>query len=414
GLAGSWLSVWLPGQSPAWRGWVQADQSGAFSVGLTDARVRSQQVVVKDAEGGFVGWDRLEIVAVPDPGGNGAGSGGGSSGGGNSGGDSGSDDEPKAPSTQTCRPGITLDRGHIDAFYVSAANGKAVLQLMEDVTGYHVIREAETVLLRVKESALGTIRGAPKGTSSKGYVLPLTQRSDLIWPGWDTNRTSSSGYSDVAIKVTRVQGPGTVSLYTQGDWGAWKPILTSKSYQLPGTIREPRPAHTHAQWVFSKKGVYTLTAHAVATDPDTGRSLKTASHTYVFQVGDVPLGDVFCGLKTRGASDAKQVNAAVNKAAAEALEEARAAEQADAEAAGQEVPGTTGPSSGPRTTQAPSSAEADGGPVSGGSSGGGGNQALIAGLVGLGSGLLIAGIAGGTVWYVRRLRQVGSVVDAAA
>lgn len=408
-FAGRWLSAWLPGQSPPWRGWVQADQHGAFSLELSGAAVRSQQLVVKDDEGVFVGWDRFAVVAPPSTGGtagNGTGSGTGD---GTGSGDPGTDETPRAPGGQTCRPPVTLDRGHIDAFYVSAANGKAVLQLMEDVTGYHVIREAETVLLKVKEAALGTVKGAPKGTPSKGYVLPLTQRSDLIWPGWDTNRTSSSGYTDVSIKVTGVKGPGTVSIYTQGDWGSWAPLLSGKRYKLPGTIREARPVHTHAQWVFSEKGIYKLTVHAVATNPVTGGSIRTASHVYVFQVGDVPLGDAFCGQKAHGAAAAKQVNAAVNKATADALEKARAAEQqADAPTAtptpGTPSPGATPPGSGPAQPGGSGGPPPSGAPTS--STGQAeGNQLLAAGLIGMGSGLLIAGIAGGTVWYVRRLRR---------
>lgn len=408
--AGHWLSVWLPGQSPAWRGWVQADQNGAFSVDLAGAQARAQQqVVVKDADGNFVGWDRFELTAPSKPGGDGGDKP-----------DDGKkpDEKPKAPTTKTCRPGITLDRGHIDAFYVSAANGKAVLQLMEDVTGYHVIREAETVLLRVKEAAYGSVRGAPKGTPSKGYVLPLTQRSDLIWPGWDTNRTTTSGYTDVSIKITGVKGPGTVSLYTQGDWGSWASLLNGGSYRLPGTIREKRPVHTHAQWVFSKKGIYKLTAHAVATNPDTRKSIKTASHTYVFQVGDVPLDDTFCGLKSSGAAAAKQVNAAVNQAAKEALEKARAAEQADAETPEPTDGPTLGPSGGPLASQGPSGQPDQAGPVPvdtpGGGGAAGGNQALVAGMFGLGSGLVIAGIAAGTAWYVRRLRRGALIAGAGA
>lgn len=408
-LVGQWLSVWLPGQTPAWRGWVQADQAGTFSVDLAGASARSQQVVVKDVAGGFVGWDRFDLAEPPKPD-------GGGNGGNNDPGkpdDPKKDEEkPKAPETKTCRPGITLDRGHIDAFYVSAANGKAVLQLMEDVTGYHVIREAETVLLKVKESAYGSVSGAPKGTPAKGYVLPLTQRSDLIWPGWDTNRTTTSGYTDVSIKVTKVKGPGTVSLYTQGDWGSWASLLNDGGYRLPGTIREKRPVHTHAQWVFSKKGIYQLTVHAVATDPDTGKSIRTASHTYVFQVGDVPLGDVFCGLKAHGAKAAKQVNAEVNKATKKALEEARAAEQAQNETAEPTAEPTAAPSGSPLPGQPPSGQppssrpeQASPAPVDSPAGGTGGNQALVAGLFGLGSGLAIAGIAAGTVWYVRRLRR---------
>jgi surface-anchored protein len=430
-LAGHWLSVWLPGQSPAWRGWVQADQAGAFSIDLEGARVRSQQLVVKDAAGAFVGWDRFDIGRpLVSGGGAGSGTGGGSGGGGGSGTSSGggsgsgggngsgagSSSGSRAPGARNCQPAVTLDHGHIDAFYVSAANGRAVLQLMEDVTGYHVIRDAETVLLKVNQSARGTVAGAPPGTPASGYVLPLTQRSDLIWPGWDTNRTSASGYSDVSISVTNVSGPGTVSLYTQGDWGAWASLLTNGGYRLPGTFREPRPVHTHAQWVFSEKGVYKLTVRAVATNPKTGKSLTTSSHTYVFQVGDGPLGDTFCTVKPHGRADAAQVNAAVDKATKDALTKAKAAEQAKAKAAEQAKAKQEAEKrkAAERTKQESGSGEDGAGALDeilGG--GGAGNQTLLVGLVGMGSGLLISGIAGGTVWYVRRLRRMTAAAEQA-
>ncbi|WP_449278391.1 choice-of-anchor M domain-containing protein [Leucobacter sp. GX24907] len=415
--AGHWLSVWLPGQKnpksgSAWYGYVQADMNGDFSVSLEGAKAaKEQRLLMKDTEGGavgdFIGWDSFEIAKPPaDGGGDGGGSGGGTGdrpGGGGSGGGNG---PGKKAARQDCRPEVTLDHGHIDAFAVAAGNGKASMQVWEDVTGHRVLRQPESVLLKVKERALGRAPG-PGETPKRGYVLPLSQDTDLIWPGWDTNRTQGSGYTDVSISITGVDGPGSVSLYT-GSLGQWRPLLNGGGYGLPGTIREPSPAHTHAQWVFSEKGVYKLTAHAVATNPANGKKLQTATHTYVFQVGDVPLGNAFCGLGFPGADDAAAVNAAVDEHEAAAL----AAAQKNAKN------GKKGETDGKnaQSVRSRGSDGDDGGWLSELFGGTDADPMLLAGLVGLGGGLLVSGIAGSTIWYVNRLRRIapGPVAVAAA
>lgn len=394
---GEWVSVWVHGAEPVWLGWTQADLRGAFSVGLpSSVSEGTHRLVIKNTEGALIGWDGFTVKALRND--TGTPGGGGGNGGGGGGGSA--KPKPTAPGQQ-CVPGIVLDHGHIDAFYVSAANGKAVLQLMEDVTGYHVIREAESVLLRVKESAYRGNIPAPGGP--RGYVLPLTQDNNLIWPGWDTNRTSASGYTDVAINVTGVGGPAQVYMYTQGSFGDWKPILTHGGYAFPGTIREPAPAHTHAQWVFPEKGIYKLTAHAVATNPKTGASIRTASHTYVFQVGDVPLGDTFCGLRSADASAALGVNQAVNAAAQEAV----AAAQADA-AAKAKADDEKSEAQERKQSRTNDSQEQDDGLLAS-IFGENVHPGVIAGVLG-GGALVVGGIIGGTVWYVRRLGA--SAVDA--
>lgn len=109
-----------------------------------------------------------------------------------------------------------------------------------------------------------------------------------MWPGWGRNRTSANGYPDVSIHITSVDGPGRVRLSSQGSFGDITSLLEGRGYTSPGAIREPSPAHPHAQWVFTQEGIYTLRAHAIATNPGTSASLATVAHIYVFQVGDVP------------------------------------------------------------------------------------------------------------------------------
>ncbi|MGA7149494.1 MAG: choice-of-anchor M domain-containing protein [Microbacterium sp.] len=382
---GRWLSVWVSGSKTSWQGWVQADLVGGFTVALPQhIGAGMHRLAIEDEAGEFLGWDGFTVTTavseggqtpIPPP-------------------PSPAGPVPAAPSQQ-CVPSIVLDSGHVDAFFVSAASGAAVLQLMEDVTGHRVIREAESVLLRVKESAYRA--NIPAGTpgAPAGYVLPLTQNPGLLWPGWDTNRTAASGFSDVSIHITGVNGPGRVHLSSQGSFGGVESLLQSGGYTLPGTIREAAPAHTHAQWVFSDKGIYKLSVHAVAVNPTTGAALRTSSHTYVFQVGDVPLGDAFCGLRSADADAAKAVNAAVNAAAADAVAAAQAAAAITADSEAPER----------RERRVIGSDEAvDALPVADS------DLPFVMGIV-AGGVLIVGGIVGLTVWYLRRLRVAGPLTN---
>ena len=53
------------------------------------------------------------------------------------------------------------------------------------------------------------------------------------------------------------------------------PISTA----LPGTISVPSPTHVHANWVFTKPGVYTMTVHAASG------SMRSATKTYTWRIG---------------------------------------------------------------------------------------------------------------------------------
>lgn len=386
---GRWVSVWLPAAQSPWQGWQHADLAGRVALKLPEnLAAGSLTVIVRADDGTPLGHDTFTLQEEKSP--------------------EESAPPPPAPppppppapvaAPASCAPQVILETGHIDAFYVAAGGGKAVMQLMEDVTGHHVLREAETVLLRVKEAAWRA--DIPAGTpgSPSGYVLPLTQNPHLIWPGWDTNRTAASGYTDVSINVTGVQGPGTVYLSSQGSFGDIKSLLTGGRLFFPGTIREAVPAHTHAQWVFTKKGIYKLHAHAVATNPGTGRSLRTAAHTYVFQVGDVPLGDAFCGLNATGTADAAHVNAIVNSQArravlaAKEVEAKKAAERLEKAKKKKALQKKRGQKKAVEDKPAIFEAARKVQP-----------HVFIA-LIG-GGALIVLGIVGGTVWYVRRLSQ---------
>ena len=178
-----------------------------------------------------------------------------------------------APSSST-NTKVVLDHGHVDVFHVGLTGGKLDLKLKEDVTGSGVIHEPQDVDLQVKDSAFVDVPrqfpGAPRA-----YVLPMTQNQDLLWPGWDTMSTGKP----VDLVVDSVQGPGKVHLFTTDISGTAVSQLTTGGTALPGTISVPSPTHVHANWVFTKPGVYTMTVHA------TSGSMRSATKTYTWRVG---------------------------------------------------------------------------------------------------------------------------------
>lgn len=177
------------------------------------------------------------------------------------------------PSSSTTTK-VVLDHGHVDVFHVGFTGGKLDLKLKEDVTGSGVIHEPQDVDLQVKDSAFVDVPrqfpGAPRA-----YVLPMTQNQDLLWPGWDTMSTGKP----VDLVVDSVQGPGKVHLFTTDISGTAVSQLTTGGTALPGTISVPSPTHVHANWVFTKPGVYTMTVHAASG------VMRSATKTYTWRVG---------------------------------------------------------------------------------------------------------------------------------
>ncbi|NLT29087.1 MAG: hypothetical protein GXX86_01330, partial [Propionibacterium sp.] len=182
---------------------------------------------------------------------------------------------------------LVIDQGHVDAFNVVAENGGLTLDLKEDITGSHVRRAPDQVELNVKDAAFRT--GLPESIpgSPEGYVLPLSQDHNLLWPGWDTLGIQNSGFEPgIRLHFTEVTGPGAIHLFSQGAFGGVEPLLEGGATQLTaGAVRNQSfPAHTHANWVFAQPGVYTITLYA--TGVKDGREVHSNAATYTFTVGD--------------------------------------------------------------------------------------------------------------------------------
>lgn len=209
-----------------------------------------------------------------------------------------------------------LDQGHIDAFNVTADGGELTLDLKEDATGSHVRRAPEEVELVVGQDAYTERTAEIPEIGKAGYMLPQTQRSDLIWPGWDTQGARDIGAID--LEFVEVTGPGEVYLFQTGSFGSLDPVLDGGSTRLEtgSVIAQEEPAHVHANWLFTEPGTYQMRVVA------TGGGASSNEATYTWIVGD---GEAAPAAKAEAPSEAP---AAQSKAATSAAQPSTATKKA--------------------------------------------------------------------------------------
>jgi surface-anchored protein len=171
---------------------------------------------------------------------------------------------------------VARGQGHIDLGprYVDA-QWTLMVHDDTDVTG-SMWRELDRTVFQVRDAALQQVPddpayeflGVPAGESV--HVVPQTQDQDVIWLGWNTQdpevmRTVDRG---VTLSLTAVDGPGDLLVYLQ-DGGFGEPDVLWDS-----RLAEAQPlwvdvnTHTHANWVFTEPGVYSVAVEARADRVD--------------------------------------------------------------------------------------------------------------------------------------------------
>lgn len=210
---------------------------------------------------------------------------------------------------------LVLETGHIDAFNVTANGSDLSLSLKEDVTGQHVTHDPADVLLVVKEAAKNADVAKVAEIGKEGYLLPMSQDSNLIWPGWDTQGVREAGFSAIDINFKKVAGPGDVYMFKTGSFGGTESLLADGSYEVTSgsSIHQDPPSHVHTNWVFTEPGTYTMCVQA------TGNGASSNVGKYVWQVGDGGPSEVAeCEGAAAPASKAKNTPATSVKKAAPA------------------------------------------------------------------------------------------------
>lgn len=127
---------------------------------------------------------------------------------------------------------------------------------------------------------LGVEPGAPV------HVVPQTQDPDVVWLGWNTQdpQVMASVDRGVTLSLAGVEGPGDLLVYLQdGGFGEPDVLWDSRSAEEQELWVDVN-THTHANWVFTRPGVYLVSIRANATLVD--GSEDEAVGTVRFAVGD--------------------------------------------------------------------------------------------------------------------------------
>ncbi|MFC0508872.1 choice-of-anchor M domain-containing protein [Micromonospora costi] len=218
-----------------------------------------------------------------------------------------------APAVASAAEGVVLSKGHTDAVDVHYEGGALSLKVHDDTVSPSVTRDPADVTFQVLPEAAMAVPDDPRfaflgPAGSQVWLLPMTQDPDLLWPGWNTTTLDSGVFAGdkVRLSLVDVQGPGTVTLFTQDAFGG--PIIKFRGDDgLPDAIDVPVHTHAHSNWAFSALGSYTLKFQADATLTD-GTTVSTGPVDYSFVVGELSGGGPEVGLSISGMADEYQPN----------------------------------------------------------------------------------------------------------
>ncbi len=381
--AGEWVSVWLH-SDPVWLGWARVGTSGTLQVRLpANVAVGAHKLVVKDRSGALVGWDSLSVVKAESS-------------------DPPSDDEDdeqtpaKKVASRKCVSGaVVLSAGHID-YSTRIVNGKLESLIGDDTGAKKVFRQPSGTVLWLKPASRVTL---PSGYGQIGkagadiWQVPQTQKAGLIWLGWSTEALNAGNTrGTVSWTLNSVSGPGSVKVYLSGAFGGVQTMVfngSGSSYNIALGV------HAHANWAFSKQGIYRLRMTQTATLANGTRSSDTETLT-------IAVGDVDPATAARSGSGCGTVGASQLTATEDDAATLQAAEQAAAQAAQIAGGPVAGAPSGvlPGALPNPVPELADGNPV----------PLLLSVLGGL---LLTAAVGTGGYWWWRRRSPDGGLAEGA-
>ncbi|MBF6620444.1 MAG: choice-of-anchor M domain-containing protein [Patulibacter sp.] len=169
----------------------------------------------------------------------------------------------------------TLADGHVDVG-PRFVDGRWTLMVHDDAAkaedgSASVWRHPERTVLRVTDDALldvpddETYGFLPAKPGDRVHVVPQTQNPDVVWVGWNTQDPEVMERIDrgVTMTLTGVQGPGDLVVYLQsGDFGDPQVLWDSTAQPKPAWVDVN--THTHANWVFSRPGVYLVRVRIAA------------------------------------------------------------------------------------------------------------------------------------------------------
>lgn len=183
---------------------------------------------------------------------------------------------------------ITLTSGHVDVLDVDYVSGALVLRVLDGTGATDVERNPADVIFQVPVAAKTTsVPSTPAwsflGTGGTAWILPQSQTSGLLWPGWNTAEVPAGVFvgDKVTFNLTAVSGPAGFSIYTAA--GGTPTVLFDSGNGLPDALDVTRLAHAHANFGFDAAGTYTVTFNVTGALVG-GGSISSGSKQFTFQV----------------------------------------------------------------------------------------------------------------------------------
>lgn len=210
---------------------------------------------------------------------------------------------PEGTEGTVCSAKLSLDHGHVDIMGVR--EGDAFETKLKDETNIGAsgltYRKLDDVVFAVHNNAMIP---RPENHSDpsfdfmgpvgeKTFLLPQTQKRDVIWPGYNTEKLNYKDYKDgvVQLNIKPVSMPEGASfgMWLTGDLGGPGEILVD-STKDDFTIDTTFPTHTHTNWAFSKPGTYVFEVTYTAETTD-GKKLASQPQHLTMAMGDKAIAD---------------------------------------------------------------------------------------------------------------------------
>lgn len=286
--ATQWVSTWLH-SNPTWLGWEKVKETGITQLRLpTNATLGEHKIVVKKQTGELIGWDTLVVeknpnIKTPNNPINGK--------------------ETNAMSNPNiCTTGkmSIISSGHLD-YSTQIVNGKLKSLIGDSSSGSETFKEPSNTILWLKPSSKVTLPAGYEQIGAAGsqvFMVPQTQNMNLIWLGWSTEKLNSSKVSSpVTWTLSNIDGPGTVKVFLNGEFGGIQSLVFDgvSSYDIKIGV------HAHANWAFSAPGIYRLHLTQSST-------LADGTHSSNNEVLTIAVGDIDPSTAIPGGKDCVENN----------------------------------------------------------------------------------------------------------
>ncbi|WP_165000934.1 choice-of-anchor M domain-containing protein [Rothia uropygioeca] len=206
---------------------------------------------------------------------------------------------------------LALDDGHVDIVGKGSSNGLSIA--LSDETGQHSKGTVERNLNDVKFMVSNHARHKRNGSAMKDpaldfigpegsefYGLSQTQSPGIIWPGYNTQGidfpTFDQNGVNLTIKPTQMPKDAHFGMFSDGNLGGKVNVMLD-STKNKTDINITYGTHAHANWVFTKPGVYSFDV-SYSGKSRGGTSVRSDTQNLRVVVGN-PTGDQ-CGTGSTG------------------------------------------------------------------------------------------------------------------